>query len=153
MIIWSLLMGIPLKQWLYWDSSLLIHHGVLVRSRREVVAIDPDWMINDHMGGSINGGSPIAGWFRGTSILGNPGRVKNIKEKQRPGYIPNRSEQLFVYGGFLRWGTPKSSIFMWFSIISHPAIGGPPFMETPILMIKWDRDDDHTIVNNWWGYN
>ena len=29
-------------------------------------------------------------------------------------------------------GTPKSSILIGFSIINHPAIGDPPFMETPI---------------------
>ena len=28
-------------------------------------------------------------------------------------------------------GTPRSSVFGWIFILNHPAIGVPPFMETP----------------------
>ena len=44
-------------------------------------------------------------------------------------------------------GTPKSSILAGFSFINHPAIGVPPFMETPIrgefpllAILLWWRD-------------
>ena len=33
-------------------------------------------------------------------------------------------------------GTPKSSTLIGFSLINHPAIGVPPFMETPIWLLK-----------------
>ena len=34
-------------------------------------------------------------------------------------------------GVSIKGGTPKSSTLMGFSHINHPAIGAPPFMETP----------------------
>ena len=43
-----------------------------------------------------------------------------------------------VYGivlPILFGGTPKSSILIGFSITNHPAIGDPPFMETPISIL------------------
>jgi hypothetical protein len=36
-------------------------------------------------------------------------------------------------GGFLKWGYPSIINFrLGFSIVKHPAIGVPPFMESPI---------------------
>ena len=36
-------------------------------------------------------------------------------------------------GGFLKWGVPiSSSILIGFTIQNQPAIGDPPFMETPM---------------------
>ena len=31
-----------------------------------------------------------------------------------------------TYGGFLKWGTPGTSILIWSFIINHPTIGAPP---------------------------
>ena len=42
---------------------------------------------------------------------------------------------IHTYGGFLKWGIPKSSILRGFSIINTNHFGNPPFMETPIYII------------------
>ena len=46
-----------------------------------------------------------------------------------------------TYGGFLKWGYPQiihfNRILIRLSIINHPAIGVPPFMETSISNHIW----------------
>ena len=43
-----------------------------------------------------------------------------------------------IWGGSINGGTPSHHPFIdGFSLINHPAIGVPPFMETPILMFVY----------------
>ena len=43
------------------------------------------------------------------------------------------------YEGFLKWGTPKSSILIRFSIRNHPAIGVPPWLWNPRHDFFWSN--------------
>ena len=44
---------------------------------------------------------------------------------------------IFYMGVSENWGTPKSSILIWFSIINHP-FWGTPILETPIYTRKFN---------------
>ena len=40
-----------------------------------------------------------------------------------------------ISGTFHKWGTPKSSMFMGFSLVNHP-VGVPTFMDTHIFLVS-----------------
>lgn len=53
------------------------------------------------------------------------------------------------YGGFLKWSYPQIIHFFLdfhrFSMVNHPAVGVPPFMETPIQIHVFDFH--HSVVS------
>ena len=51
-----------------------------------------------------------------------------------------------TYGGFLQWGTPKSSIFMGFSPMTHPFWGTPHLWKTPCIKILCVFFDVHGVA-------
>ena len=43
---------------------------------------------------------------------------------------------IYIYGGFLKWGTPKSSIFKGLSMINHP-FWVPLFLASPVCITSY----------------
>jgi hypothetical protein len=59
---------------------------------------------------------------------------------------------IWLYGGFLKWGTPKSSILMGFSIINQPSWDTPILLKPPYIYIIYiynisyhEYDDKHRV--------